>query len=124
MRTRAGAMLSALLAMGACRRGGSVEGRATPDDGGSDALYPDVSASDAGESPAPPDATPFDAVSGEVEAGAAERRLGLRCPKEMVNVGDRFCIDRYEDSLVDDATGERLSPHYPPEPGVPLKIWN
>ena len=42
----------------------------------------------------------------------------------MVNVAGRLCIDRYEASLVDDATGERLSPHYPPEPGVALRMWD
>jgi formylglycine-generating enzyme len=47
-----------------------------------------------------------------------------RCPKEMVDVAGRFCIDRYEDSLVDDATGERLSPHYPPEPGVAVRMFD
>jgi sulfatase modifying factor 1 len=47
-----------------------------------------------------------------------------RCPKDMVNVAGRLCIDRYEESLVDDATGERLSPHYPPEPGVPVRMFD
>lgn len=56
--------------------------------------------------------------AGEVEAGSARH-----CPKDMVNIAGRFCIDRYEDSLVDDATGERLSPHYPPEPGVPQRMF-
>jgi Sulfatase-modifying factor enzyme 1 len=40
----------------------------------------------------------------------------------MVNVDDRFCIDRYEGTLVDDATGKALSPHYPPEPGVAQRM--
>jgi len=56
--------------------------------------------------------------AGEVEASAARH-----CPKDMVNVAGRLCIDRYEDSLVDDATGDRLSPHYPPEPGAPMHIF-
>jgi len=37
------------------------------------------------------------------------------CPKEMVAVRG-FCIDRWEVSLVDDSSGEGLSPYYPPEP--------
>lgn len=36
-----------------------------------------------------------------------------RCPSEMVFVRG-FCIDRWEASLVDAASGEPLSPYYPP----------
>jgi sulfatase modifying factor 1 len=39
------------------------------------------------------------------------------CPTEMVHVG-RYCIDRYEVSLVDKGTGATLSPYYPPEPSM------
>jgi hypothetical protein len=63
--------------------------------------------------------TGSDAEANVVEAGAS-----LRCPKEMVDVAGRFCIDRFEDTLVDDATGERLSPHYPPEPNMALRMFN
>ena len=51
------------------------------------------------------------------------RGAKIRCPKEMVAVAGRFCIDRYEDTMVDDATGDRLSPHYPPEPRVALRMF-
>ena len=124
MRTAAGGMLSALLALGACRGGGCGEHRRAPEDagrgaGGEDASVPDgADRSDAADAAGPGD------DSGEMEAGPAEAGASLWCPKEMVNVAGRFCIDRYEDSLVDDGTGERLSPHYPPEPGVALRIWN
>ena len=37
-----------------------------------------------------------------------------RCPPEMVDVRGRFCIDRYEASLVDSKGGRRLSPYYHP----------
>lgn len=37
-----------------------------------------------------------------------------RCPPEMVRVDARFCIDRYEATLVDAETGSQLSPYYPP----------
>lgn len=37
-----------------------------------------------------------------------------RCPPDMVDVRGEFCIDRFEDSLVDVATGRRLSPYYFP----------
>lgn len=56
-----------------------------------------------------------------VDAGAEPPRL--RCAADMVNVGGRFCIDRYEASMVDDATGRTLSPHYPPEPSVAQRIF-
>lgn len=40
---------------------------------------------------------------------------GVRpCPAEMVWVG-QFCIDRFESSMVDAASGQLLSPFYPPE---------
>ena len=37
----------------------------------------------------------------------------LRCPAEMVKVR-QFCVDRWESSLVDDTTGQPLSPYYAP----------
>jgi hypothetical protein len=36
------------------------------------------------------------------------------CSEEMVLVADRFCIDRYEASMVDEQTGVPFSPFYPP----------
>lgn len=39
----------------------------------------------------------------------------LRCPKEMVDVRDAFCIDRYEAHLVDAGSRRPLSPYYPPD---------
>ncbi len=37
-----------------------------------------------------------------------------RCPPDMVDIQGRFCIDRYEDSLVDRQSGRTLSPYYHP----------
>ncbi len=37
-----------------------------------------------------------------------------RCPAEMVDVGGRFCIDRYEAMLVETVSARPLSPYYPP----------
>lgn len=37
-----------------------------------------------------------------------------RCPPEMVDVRGQFCVDRFEVSLVDRATGRELSPYYHP----------
>lgn len=34
-----------------------------------------------------------------------------------------FCIDRYEASLVDNATGQPLSPYYPPTPAKLKEVW-
>ncbi len=43
-------------------------------------------------------------------------RLHTRCPPEMVNVAGKFCIDRWEASVVDADSGRPLSPYYPPNP--------
>lgn len=37
-----------------------------------------------------------------------------RCPPEMVDVAGRFCIDRYEGSLVDARLGRPISPYFAP----------
>src|SRR5206468_1248363 len=37
------------------------------------------------------------------------------CPEDMVLVADRFCIDRYEASMVDAKSGQTFSPFYPPD---------
>ncbi len=49
-------------------------------------------------------------------ASAPAPRPARRCPADMVDVGGRFCIDRYETSLVDEASGRQLSPYYNPVP--------
>lgn len=36
-----------------------------------------------------------------------------RCPVDMVDVGGRFCVDRYEATLVDTRLGRTLSPYFP-----------
>src|SRR5262245_10675938 len=38
----------------------------------------------------------------------------LPCPEDMVLVAGRFCIDRYEASMVDGRSGQTFSPFYPP----------
>lgn len=45
------------------------------------------------------------------------------CSDDMVRVGGRFCIDRYEASMVDDATDRPLSPYYPPLPLLARTIF-
>jgi hypothetical protein len=40
-----------------------------------------------------------------------------RCPPDMVDVAGRFCIDRYEGSLVDARLGRPISPYFAPRSG-------
>jgi len=77
--------------------------------------------SEAPEVVAQPEQEP-DASEGEAEL--TRTASAARCPKDMVSVANRFCIDRYEDSLVDDATGVPLSPHYPPEPTMAMRMFD
>lgn len=44
------------------------------------------------------------------------------CPPDMVKVGDKLCVDRYEDVLVDEKE-RRFSPYYPPAPADALEIY-
>ena len=49
-----------------------------------------------------------------------------RCPAEMVDVRGRFCIDRYEATLVDAKQARRLSPYYHPtraQTAASFKDW-
>src|SRR5262245_24760810 len=53
----------------------------------------------------------------EMDSGVSEPappQDGPHCPPEMVRVARRYCVDRYEGSLVDAATGQTVSPYYPP----------
>jgi hypothetical protein len=38
------------------------------------------------------------------------------CSADMVRVADRFCVDRFESSMVDATSARPLSPYYPPTP--------
>jgi hypothetical protein len=77
----------------------------------------DASAAAAGEIDAADDVE-LDDAGPVVDAGRVKW-----CPKEMVNVAGRFCIDRFEASLADEESGEALSPHYPPEPNIATRIF-
>jgi sulfatase modifying factor 1 len=59
--------------------------------------------------PSPASATP-------VLVPSAALNMGRRCPPEMVDIKGQFCIDRWEDILVDASTGRELSPYYSPLP--------
>jgi len=48
------------------------------------------------------------------------------CPADMVSIAGRYCVDRYEATLVDAASGEPFSPDYPATPSffdVALADW-
>lgn len=68
----------------------------------------------------------FAPVSLEALKASAESSKARACPPEMVLV-QNFCIDRFEMATVDHATGEALSPYYPPEARLVeriLRTWN
>jgi sulfatase modifying factor 1 len=80
---------------------------------------------DANPPPAASDADGGDATVAALASDAAvASHSHARCPREMVDVAGRICVDRFEASLIDAATGQRLSPHYPPEPEVALRIFD
>lgn len=58
-----------------------------------------------------------------VRGPTAPRVHSERCPPEMVDVAGRFCIDRWEVSLVDLDEGRTLSPHYHPTRGQTTSSW-
>ena len=61
-------------------------------------------------------------VGGCCSAGAPPRAAPTACPDEMVVVGGRFCIDRFEASLVvDGADGERGHPPNMPVLGAAVR---
>ena len=57
-----------------------------------------------------------------VPLAEAEATRTRGCPSEMARIG-QYCIDRWELSGVDKATGEALSPYYPPSPALTNEVW-
>jgi hypothetical protein len=53
-----------------------------------------------------------DTVLGGDRAPSIVPRTGF-CPGDMVNVASRYCIDRYEATLVDAKLGRGISPYFP-----------
>jgi hypothetical protein len=45
-----------------------------------------------------------------------------RCPEDMVDIAGAFCIDRYEAHLIDQTSGQALSPYYPPDPALARRL--
>jgi formylglycine-generating enzyme len=52
----------------------------------------------------------------------AEPLRARGCPTEMARIGG-YCVDRWEVGTVDKATGEALSPYYPPTPALVSEVW-
>ncbi len=78
-------------------------------------------------SAAPPDASSLLAPSLHQEPDEENLLARRKCPPEMVSIAGTYCIDRWEDMLVDRATGHPLSPYYPPDRALALKLearWN
>src|SRR4051794_1606290 len=46
------------------------------------------------------------------------------CSDDMVRVAGRFCIDRYESSMIDDASERPLSPYYPPTSSLLRAVYD
>ncbi len=61
---------------------------------------------------------PADAPSATPPPSAAPRSL---CPAEMVLAG-RVCVDRWEAQLTDKASGQALSPYYPPTRALAVRL--
>ena len=53
---------------------------------------------------------------------AVKAPLSLACPSGMMAVAGRFCIDKWEASLVDKRSGLPLSPYYPPDRRLAVAI--
>lgn len=57
------------------------------------------------------------------QAGAEPTPAPARgCPADMVRIA-QYCVDRWEMSAVDKASGVALSPYYPPSPGLTSEVW-
>jgi hypothetical protein len=112
-RARALPLLILLLSAAACERRPAPERKALAS----------ASASSPGPAAEPPPALLYlpdggdRALEGEAPpAVVAPSTLG-RCGADMVDVGGRFCIDRYEASLVDVRLERTISPYFAPRRG-------
>ncbi|MCC6216543.1 MAG: SUMF1/EgtB/PvdO family nonheme iron enzyme [Polyangiaceae bacterium] len=113
--------LAALLAGVACSR-------EAPDARG-DGAAPGSAAAPAVSEP-PPRALYLPEGGDRAPSGTEERAdpaelttAARRCPPDMVDVRGAFCVDRYEARLVEVASGEALSPYYPPHRAQAKRAW-
>jgi sulfatase modifying factor 1 len=61
------------------------------------------------------------ALEGAPPLGLAEPLVAGRCGADMVDVAGRFCIDRYEATLVDTRLARAISPYFAPERSAALR---
>ncbi len=119
-------LLSGALALGGCNSCGRAGTSADGGEGAIDARPPVDLLEEGGAREEPrPDAAlaPPDAALAPPDAAPSTRA----CPPEMVRVAGRFCVDRYEATVVDAATGKPASPYYPPSRKLASslrKIWD
>jgi sulfatase modifying factor 1 len=112
-RARALAFVFTLALAGACKREPAREHAPTPS---ASAAGPGVLAPSAEQSPAVlylPDGGDH-ALEGEPPPALSGPSTLGRCGADMVDVGGRFCIDRYEASLVDVRLARAISPYFAP----------
>lgn len=115
-----------LLALLAASCGTSPRGAPDAGDAGDAGTETGTDAAPWGSSQAPPlDLSPAPAPpapgSAAVAAPAPALR-GLTCPRGMLAIEGRFCIDKWEASLIDRRTGLGLSPYYPPERAAAAQV--
>jgi hypothetical protein len=62
---------------------------------------------------------PFAPIPSLIEPDPSRRLApSPECPSEMVSIGGRFCVDRFEAMILDATTGEILSPDFPTTPNL------
>ena len=61
-----------------------------------------------------PSSSEVEARVGETAAQPSIVKQKILCPEGMANIEDKFCIDRYEASIIDQNTSAEASPHYMP----------
>ena len=115
------AALVALVALGC----GSRSGPTSAGDAGAPASSSQAPAF--ASAPAPvafgePDGGAAPPPSVEPSASAGAPSPPIACPRGMMAVEGRFCVDRWEASLIDRTTRLPLSPYYPPDRRLAVQI--
>jgi hypothetical protein len=80
---------------------------------------PDASAPTSASAPAPSQSAAAEIASVAPPPPPAPK---IRCPAGMMRVDNRFCVDRWEATLVDRVSGTPLSPFYPPDRRLAIQI--
>ena len=84
---------------------------------------PDASAPTAIVSVSASASAPSQSVAAEIASSAPPPPAPkIRCPAGMMRVDNRFCVDRWEATLVDRVSGTPLSPFYPPDRRLAIQI--